>query len=132
MVAPKMGVKKQSKMKVPVDDGKVVVSTSKKNTCKSCCDKSHEKINKKTPIIIRAHVDVGFGNRLFLRGDGCGLSWDNGIEMLPVADDCWEWRSECCDMPSCFEFKFLINDQEWSNGENYLAVGQTTDVSPSF
>ena len=132
MVAPKMGVKKQSKMKVTVDDCKVVVSRSKKNDCKSCCDKSHEKTNKKTPIIIRAHVDVGFGNRLFLRGDGCGLSWDNGIEMSSIADDCWEWRSECCDMPSCFEFKLLINDQEWSNGENYLAVGQITDVSPSF
>src|SRR5580698_9592233 len=42
-------------------------------------------------IVIVAHVNVGWGNAIYVRGDGGGLSWDVGVPMVCVADDQWVW-----------------------------------------
>ena len=83
-------------------------------------------------IKIVAQVDIGFGNYLYLRGDGCGLSWDKGVVMTPAADDRWEWECVCPISARGFEFKFLINDSLWSTGDNYVAVGQENIITPTF
>ena len=44
---------------------------------------------KPGPTIITAHIDIGFGNALHLRGDGPGLSWHQGVPLECVADDEW-------------------------------------------
>src|SRR5262245_18623488 len=38
---------------------------------------------------ITARYDVGFGNSLFIRGEGPGLSWDQGITMECLGNDLW-------------------------------------------
>jgi hypothetical protein len=85
-----------------------------------------------TSVKIIANVDVGFGNRLYIRGDGCGLSWDRGVEMQSIDDDHWSWASPRYGERQCFDFKLLINDETWSAGENYVAIGELNEVAPSF
>ena len=71
---------------------------------------------KRTLII--AHVNVGWGNTIYMRGDGGGLSWDVGAPMVCLADDQWVWSYPENQAPR--EFKFLRNDQDWALGENHV------------
>ncbi len=80
---------------------------------------------------IIARYDVGFGNQLFIRGEGPGLSWDRGIPMECRGADEWRWSSAAATQP--FPFKLLINDHHWSEAENAVAEpGKTTEISPVF
>ena len=80
---------------------------------------------------ISARIDVGFGNSLYLRGDGPGLSWDRGVLMECTGDDCWTYSVGESIRPVVF--KFLINDMTWSNGEDYTAKpGSTAVCTPQF
>lgn len=90
---------------------------------------------KKAPkesVKVIANVDVGFGNYLYIRGNGCGLSWDRGVEMRAIDGDHWLWERECNCKEKCFEFKVLVNDEHWSGGENFVAIGATNEVTPRF
>jgi hypothetical protein len=79
--------------------------------------------------VVVARVDVGFGNLLFIRGEGPGLSWDRGVPMDCVASDQWTWSTAAASRP--FAYKVLINDERWSAGEDYVAeVGVENTVSP--
>jgi len=80
---------------------------------------------------VSANFDVGFGNALYLRGDGPGLSWDKGLRMECVADD--KWSITLGESVRPFVFKFLINDEVWSTGEDYLVdPGLSVTLTPSF
>src|SRR5947209_6647917 len=48
-----------------------------------------KKAAESASTVITVHIDVGFGNTLFIRGDGPGLSWEKGIELDCVADNQW-------------------------------------------
>jgi hypothetical protein len=85
------------------------------------------------PVVtsISARIDVGFGNQLFIRGEGPGLSWDKGAAMECTGDDQWTFVLGESSRP--FAFKFLINDQDWSVGEDYSATpGATLLLTPTF
>jgi len=78
-----------------------------------------------------AVADVGFGNQLFVRGEGAGLSWDRGIELQNVAADKWQVSLQANGSP--LTFKFLVNDLTWSAGEDYVAqAGGTVTLQPVF
>lgn len=80
---------------------------------------------------ITATIDIGFGNALYLRGEGAGLSWDRGILMNCVADDCWSLELSESARPVIY--KFLVNDLTWSAGEDYsVAAGRSVSVVPTF
>jgi len=81
---------------------------------------------------IEAFIDVGFGNRLTLRGEGAaGLSWERGLTMNCIGNAEWVIALETADTP--LTFKFLLNDERWSVGENYtLAPGKTGAFTPEF
>jgi hypothetical protein len=83
------------------------------------------------PTVISARVDVGFGNALFLRGDGPGLSWDLGIPLECVGADLW--RIILAESRGGFSCKFLINDLTWNTGPDYVvAAGQSVTFTPKF
>jgi hypothetical protein len=78
-----------------------------------------------------AQVDVGFGNQLFIRGEGAGLSWDKGVELENIAADRWQAVLQGATTPVVF--KLLINDQVWSIGDDFVvAPGNTAVFSPLF
>lgn len=66
---------------------------------------------------ISARIDVGFGNLLYVRGEGAGLSWDKGMVMECTGDD--RWTLALGESTRSVVFKFLINDKVWSTGEDY-------------
>lgn len=84
---------------------------------------------QETTIIAR--VDVGFGNSLYLRGEGAGLNWDQGILMENVTP--YEWVFKTTQAKTGVVFKFLINDDIWADGENLnVSAGSTSISSPAF
>lgn len=83
----------------------------------------------KTSIIAR--VDVGFGNSLYIRGEGAGLSWDKGVQLDNVSP--YEWAFSTTKAKGDITFKFLINDEIWAEGDNFaVALGGTSISSPVF
>jgi ATP/maltotriose-dependent transcriptional regulator MalT len=80
---------------------------------------------------ITARVDVGFGNQLYIRGEGAGLSWDKGV--LLENKSAYEWVFETAKANSKIEYKFLINDELWAEGLNQVALGGAASSStPNF
>ena len=83
----------------------------------------------KTSIIAR--VDVGFGNSLYVRGEGAGLSWDKGVQLENVSP--YEWAFSSTQAKGDLTFKFLINDEVWAEGDDLtVAKGGTSISSPVF
>ena len=82
------------------------------------------------PVTIEAKIDVGFGNTLYLRGEGLGLSWTQGVPLTCVDGKTWKWTGEATEQ---LKFKLLLNDQVWSQGEDLVATpGQKLEISPAF
>ncbi len=81
--------------------------------------------------VINARTDVGFGNTLFIRGDGPGLNWEKGARLDCIASDHWKIELEAGSRPVVF--KLLINDEQWNSGPDYTAdVSSTVTVHPEF
>jgi hypothetical protein len=84
---------------------------------------------KVTSIV--AKVDVGFGNSLFIRGTGPGLSWEKGVEMTNTGSDEWFWSTNKAS--DSFLAKVLINDIIWSGDPDTTVVaGTKTVITASF
>ena len=81
-------------------------------------------------VTIEAKIDVGFGNSLFLRGEGAGLSWERGTPLTCVDGTTWRWSRAGAD---ALKFKLLLNDAIWAQGEDVTATaGQTLQIAPRF
>ena len=86
---------------------------------------------KPVSTTITAKIDVGYGNTLFIRGEGAGLSWDKGTAMECVKDDLW--RIVLAESARAYTFKFLINDVTWSAGPDFSAAcGTSVTLTPEF
>ena len=91
--------------------------------------KTAAKKDLKTSIIAR--VDVGFGNQLYVRGAGAGLSWEKGLQLENVS--AYEWAFATKKAKGDVTFKLLINDELWAEGDNIIvAKGATSISSPVF
>lgn len=96
---------------------------------KAPAKKAAAKQVEQTSIIAR--VDVGFGNSLYVRGTGAGLSWSKGTLLDNVSP--YEWALKSTKAKGEVTFKFLINDEIWAEGENLtVAAGGTSISSPIF
>lgn len=91
-----------------------------------------KKVAKKVfETTLTARVDVGFGNSLYVRGEGAGLSWAKGTLLDNVSP--YEWTLKTTKAKGEVEFKFLLNDEIWAEGENLnVALGGTSISSPIF
>ncbi|MDQ5908216.1 MAG: hypothetical protein QG599_307 [Pseudomonadota bacterium] len=101
---------------------------STKTTSKAAASKHADSV----VTVVVAKYDVGYGNKLYIRGDGAGLNWEAGVLMKNVENDVWVWTTnESIEGP--VKFKFLINDEIWCAGEDLSApAGETTTLSPIF
>lgn len=80
---------------------------------------------------IRVHYDVGWGNRIAIRGSKAPLSWTSGQNATWTTGNIWvySWADSAGDL----DLKPLINDSAWSTGANYFVkAGTTVDVYPFF
>jgi hypothetical protein len=81
-------------------------------------------------VTIEAKIDVGFGNSLYLRGEGHGLNWNQGVLLRCVDNSTWKWTGEADDK---LRFKLLLNDAVWAKGEDLeVAPGEKLEISPAF
>ena len=129
---PVKAVLKKATAKAKKVTKKVTIKAPEKKAIsvkKTAVAKPKKKILKTTKII--AKIDTGFGNILTIRGEGPGLNWEQGIIMDCAKDDEWVWMTEKPTVP--FPFKFLLNDETWSTGEDFVAEsGKTTVIQPEF
>ncbi len=80
---------------------------------------------------ISAQVDVGFGNTLYIRGSGGGLSWSVGLPMTCAAADLWRISLDAARQD--IAFKVLVNDLTWNTGPDFaVAAGTNVTVKPGF
>lgn len=88
-------------------------------------------VSEPPATFITAKIDIGFGNQLFIRGTGPGLSWDQGTVMDCVGAGLWTIAVKNATAP--VSFKVLVNDLSWSVGADFTAEpGQSITVSPEF
>ncbi len=79
---------------------------------------------------VRVHCDVGFGNALYIRGQGAEhLHWSKGVLMKNVDANTWEHDFQSADI-SKLEFKYLINDSLWETGRN--RTNSAKQLDPCF
>ena len=125
-VAAKKATKKVVAKKAPAKKVAKKVPTKK-----AAAPKAKIPSNKVVKTSIVARVDVGFGNQLYVRGSGAGLSWDKGLPLDNVSS--YEWAFASTQAKSDVTFKFLINDEIWAEGENItVAKGGSSISSPVF
>lgn len=128
-VAAKKAAKKVAAKKTAAKKAPAKKAPAKKAAKKAPAKKAASKKVVKTSIIAR--VDVGFGNSLYVRGEGAGLSWDKGVQLENVSP--YEWSFSSTTAKGDVTFKFLINDEIWAEGENItVAKGGTSISSPVF
>jgi hypothetical protein len=83
-----------------------------------------------TRLIATAYI--GIGNRLFIRGDGPGLSWDKGVPLQFVSIGKWRWETNDASAP--IRFKLFKNDElECATlGEQILEPGHLQELLATF
>jgi hypothetical protein len=82
-----------------------------------------------TRLLVTAYI--GIGNKLYIRGDGPGLSWDKGVPMKFVSIGKWGWATDEATGPvAC---KLYKNDETVAlSGEVFLEPGQHVEVTALF
>jgi hypothetical protein len=113
-----------------------------KNQTRKANRRSADKTAKPAPPVQKSHsdpqttrvearIDVGFGNALFIRGQGDGLSWDKGQPLACVDATTWTWTTRHAQEKVVF--KLLLNDQVWSQGDDFVVeAGRKLAVTPGF
>lgn len=80
---------------------------------------------------LKVRYNCGFGNNLFIRGKGANLSWDKGQPLKNLKHDEWVWETTV-PFSTC-EFKLLINDVHYEQGNNHrLQSGDSSEYTPRF
>jgi len=90
----------------------------------------HFTFNEKSTSLI-ATAYIGIGNKLFLRGDGPGLSWEEGVPMQFLSIGKWGWSTlEVDGTVTCRIYK---NDDEPAiDGDIVLNPAELKEISPRF
>ncbi|MBO2448816.1 alpha amylase C-terminal domain-containing protein [Actinomadura barringtoniae] len=86
-----------------------------------------------TTTTVYVHKDVGWGNRITIRGSVAPLSWSTGKDCVNQSAALWKCTIDGIPSGTSLEYKPLINDTTWSTGANFTTTaGQTTDIYPTF
>jgi len=129
-VAAKTPAKKVPAKKAPAKKAPAKKAPAKKAPAKKAPAKKAPAKQAIAQTRIIARVDVGFGNALYVRGEGAGLSWEKGTALANVTP--YEWALSSSKKGKVI-FKFLINDELWAEGENItLQTGSKSISSPTF
>jgi hypothetical protein len=83
-----------------------------------------------TRLLVTAYI--GIGNRLFIRGEGPGLSWEKGIPLQFVSIGKWRWETN--DATAAVKFKIYKNDEAECTALGTQAVdpGYQQEVTAGF
>ena len=88
-----------------------------------------KKKGPRTQVIVK--YDAGFPNNLYIRGQGANLNWERGILLKNLKQDEWVWETN--ELFSSCQFKVLLNDTEYEDGENHeVRCGSSIRYTPHF
>lgn len=107
--APKAAVRKRPARKAPLEDpsldlGGAAVAAPEAPPAPAAAPSP----DGTTRLLVTAYI--GIGNRLFIRGEGPGLSWDEGVPLQFVSIGKWRW--ETSSAAESVRFKLYKNDRE--------------------
>ncbi len=78
-----------------------------------------------------ANVMIGIGNKPFLRGEGPGLSWDEGVPMNFVEIGKWAWSPTRKN--TTLTVQVYRNDEDPDQGGKYeVKPGEKVEITPDF
>jgi hypothetical protein len=81
--------------------------------------------------VVEANVNVGLGNAIYIRGQGDGLSWDNGQRLSRGFGGTWIWTTS--KARGKVQFRLLLNDKTCAKGEDFaVEAGKLIEVAPVF
>ena len=88
-----------------------------------------EKDNRSITLI--AYLNIDISSTPYVRGEGAGLSWDEGVPMEFVEIGKWQWTVEnALESTSCSIFK---DDSLAARGDDIvIKVGEKVEVYPKF
>ena len=90
---------------------------------------STEEKNGTTTVV--ANVMIGIGNKPFLRGDGPGLSWDEGVSMNFMEIGKWAWSPPRKN--ASLTVQVYRNDQDPDKGGKVeVRPGKKIEITPDF
>lgn len=82
-----------------------------------------------TRLLVTAYI--GIGNKVFVRGEGAGLSWDKGVPMEFVSIGKWSWETGDSAVP--LKIQLYKNDDLPAQGDPItLPPGHHIEVTPVF
>ena len=80
---------------------------------------------------ITANVMIGIGNKPFVRGEGPGLSWDEGVAMNFVEIGKWAWSPPRKNVS--LTIQIYRNDEDPDKGGKYeIKPGEKFELTPDF
>jgi hypothetical protein len=81
--------------------------------------------------VVVAKILPGIGNKVHVRGEGPGLSWDEGVPMSFLEIGKWGWSPP--DKSTPIVVQLYKNDEEPDgNGKVELEPGEKVEITPSF
>lgn len=75
---------------------------------------------------------IGIGNRLFIRGEGPGLTWEKGVPLQFVSIGKWRWETTEAAAPIAFKLYKNDSTECTSLGEQSITPGHLTEVTAAF
>ncbi|MDC0646189.1 hypothetical protein OAP38_00400 [Opitutales bacterium] len=92
---------------------------------------SKENKENSGPTTVVANVMIGIGNKPYLRGEGPGLSWDEGVSMNFIEIGKWAWSSPRKN--ASLIVQVYRNDQDPDKGGKIeVKPGQKLEITPDF
>jgi hypothetical protein len=83
------------------------------------------------PTTVVANVMIGIGNKPYLRGEGPGLSWDEGVPMNFIEIGKWAWSPPRKN--ASLTVQVYRNDQDPDkSGKIEVKPGQKLEITPDF
>ena len=92
---------------------------------------SSEKVDPNATTTVVANVMIGIGNKPFLRGEGPGLSWDEGVSMNFIEIGKWAWSPPRKN--ASLTVQVYRNDQDPDKGGKVVVKpGQKLEITYRF
>ena len=105
--------------------------SGKENISSDVPIEKEETANKNGTTTVVANVMIGIGNKPFLRGEGPGLSWEEGVSMNFVEIGKWAWSPPRKN--ASLTVQIYRNDQDPDKtGKVEVKPGQKIEITPDF
>ena len=79
------------------------------------------------------NLELGAHDKVFIRGEGAGLRWDQGQPLKCAGPGTWIWSPAAASAAEKLEFQLLLNDEVWARGGPVVVeAGGSVEVTPDF